>query len=716
MQTKLKAILFNEHFVSSCREVYESMRLLPLIQIVLLLATTLAPARAGAALPLDQQSISQLEERRDAMEAELEQLARFSLRSGTGAIGYRSLPQTTPNHPEWIEVDLSREHPIDEVVLVPALWRDSLKGFQADGFPVTFRILAGTTHDRSGTVLAEFNLSENSLQGIAPLVIPVKETMASWVRIEVSRLSRRSYDNKYILQFSEVLIFSGTENVALRKPVSVASVTHQRNDLTWTMQCLTDGFMPYLMDAAQGSPSLAYIKTSLTPAQPGDAPPTLSFDLGNEFPLSRIHLHVVDQSDTVPQGRFGEAGLPRHLKIEGATHPDFSDAVGLLEFKDRTLLETGPLMMWNIPETSCRFVRLIAIRSKDRPQIGFAEIELFANGKNVALGKPASLTFLVDYPDPDRSLAALTDGRNLYGNILPIRTWLHQLARRQAVERELPLLTAQLKERYARQQATVRWLGWLAVLLASGIVFTLLITRMLRMRQVARMKERFAADLHDELGASLHAIGLLGSHAKEMLESPEELAQTVDEITALSGRAATTTRYFSALQTSEEAHEDLLNDLQRAARRLIASLEYTFTVEGGEYLQSLKARSRSDLFLFFKEALVNINRHADATAVQIQLKADPQQINLRISDNGSGNPDSAEIELPPSLERRAKLLRAQVSVAPSTEGGTCITLLVRPRQRLHTSLLPTNRPTNRGAMVVDSQGCQPLENDRKQGG
>jgi len=52
-------------------------------------------------------------------------------------------------------------------------------------------------------------------------------------------------------------------------------------------------------------------------------------------------------------------------------------------------------MRWNLPETSCRYIRLTAIkpylynhRGQDKQRIGFAEIEIYANGSNIALGKP----------------------------------------------------------------------------------------------------------------------------------------------------------------------------------------------------------------------------------------------------------------------------------------------------------------------------------------
>ncbi|MGJ8656604.1 MAG: sensor histidine kinase [Akkermansiaceae bacterium] len=663
------------------------MNLLLIIQILFLLAITLVPSRGNSAISLDQQSISQLEEKRDAMEAELKHLANFTLREEVGSNGYRSSQTKDANRSEWVEVDLGQEISIDEIVLVPTLAR-SATGIQSEGFPIAFRILAGTKDDKAGKVIASFSEQDQLSPRIAPLLVPCSGKVASWVRVEATRLSSRRYDGKYALQLSELLVFSGSKNYALRRPVRGPQPDRVPIN-SWKLSYLTDGAVPYLMNSTMGQKSVAYIRSTYI-GENAYKTPSLTIDLNEVHDLSGISLHAIEQSDTVPHSISGDVGIPRHLQVEGATRADFSDAFLLLDARYKTLYDISPILSWNIvPARQCRYVRLTALEPyifddgiRKRARMGFAEIELFAEGRNVALGKTVVGNF--KHAIKDSPLVALTDGRNFYGNILPIREWMDKLARREVLERELPLITAQLQQRYIKQQSTVRRLVWLTVLLGAGILFTILITRMSRMRQVGRMKERFAADLHDELGASLHAIGLLGSHAKDVLDSPEELGITVDEITALSKRASTTTRYFSALQTAEEVHEDLLSDLQRNARRLIANLEYTFTVEGGEFIQSLKARSRSDLFLFFKECLININRHADATAVEIQLKADPQQIHLRISDNGSGIQDSDEAKLPPSLARRAKLLRAEVSFAPADGGGTCITLILRPRRGLNT--------------------------------
>lgn len=306
-------------------------------------------------------SLPRLEKRLATIDSDLDQLAHYSLRSGIGAIGYRSMGHTTADHLEWVEVELDGNYLIDEIVLVPNIWRDTDKGFQSDGFPAAFRIWAGTDGNRTGAVVAEYHSTDGILPRIAPLIIPIDERSASWVRVEATRLSPRAFDKKYVFQLAELIVFSGPEDVALRRPVNTSS-NEPDNAGAWDQRFLVDGFTPYLMDSAQGSQSVAYVSAV------GEKP-ALTLDLESTQLISRIHLHAVDQGDTVPQAYAGDLGIPRHLMIEGANNADFSDAVPLLDYRRESVNDTGPIMMWRIPEHPCRYVRLTEVEPNQAPEI-----------------------------------------------------------------------------------------------------------------------------------------------------------------------------------------------------------------------------------------------------------------------------------------------------------------------------------------------------------
>jgi len=647
------------------------MRLITLLAGILLLVA--APVEADA--PVSALSLNELGQRLEDIDSELEQLASYSLRGGMGNVGYRSRPHLEPDTPEWIEIDLGEVQSVDKVVVVPAIWRDTKTGFRADGFPLEFRIVAGTEEGAEGEVLASFDESDRLLPRIAPVVIRCEEVSASWLRLEATTLSPRAWDGMYLLQLSEIFVFSGEENIALQRPVT-ASTPELRKSVGRHQRFLVDGFVPYLMDAAQGEQSLAFVSEFGS----GELP-TVTIDLEQEYPLNRIHLHVTDLSDTVPQTHPADFGLPPRLIVEGAKQADFSDAVPLVEYWKESIYDVGPIIMRRFPETSCRYVRLVAVEpfmgsehDVSGAVIAFADIELFSGGRNVAMGKPVHCN--LESLGLKRPVEGLTDGLNLYGEILPTRRWMNELAYRHDLETERPLVIEELELDYARQKSKLNRMAWLVALLAGGIVVTILFDRIVRMRQLSRIRERLAADLHDELGANIHTIGLLSDLAEGSKEEPEELSTIHRRIRAVTELSGTAVRHCTDMLSATEAYTDLTEDMRRAARRIMAKLEHDFVVEGEEYLRRLKARTRVDLYLFYKECLVNISRHAEATEFSTVLKADQRSVTLTVRDNGRGL-DGSDDWIPSSLKRRARLLGGKVTVDRPEGGGTRIHLKLR---------------------------------------
>jgi len=218
------------------------------------------------------------------------------------------------------------------------------------------------------------------------------------------------------------------------------------------------------------------------------------------------------------------------------------------------------------------------------------------------------------------------------------------------------------------------------VLLGFGICITLLIDRITRLRQVARIKERLAADLHDELGADLHTIGLLSDLAGETTNGSEEsrsFHQRIREVTQQTGIAL---RHCTDMLAADGLFIGLVADMQRASERIMAKLEHDIDIQGEEQLNRLKPRTRVDLLLFYKECLVNISRHSSATKFITRLTADDKVIHLSVSDNGRGLVASEGDGIPNSLKRRARLLGAKITAESLAAGGTRISLKLPTRR------------------------------------
>ncbi|MGB1129663.1 MAG: sensor histidine kinase [Haloferula sp.] len=619
-------------------------------------------------------SLAELQKLERGIESELASLAQSSLNSGVGPIGFRSSSSPTHHREEWVQIDLVGDGAVDEVILVPTLWRDTEQGFVSDAFPAAFRIVAGADGDDEGRVVAEFEDTSAWLPRTAPIVVPLEGVDASWIRVEATKLNRRAFDDYYVFQLAELLVMGGQTNRALRRPVTSSRKTSELE--TWRKECLVDGILPYVMNAAEGRQSLAMVGV----VNEGETQ-VIGIDLGEEFPVSGVRLHAVDQSDTVPQAFGGDFGLPRHFRIEGSMDEEFSDPRILLEQRFDSIFQTGPVMAWDFEEVPCRYVRMLVLEPYQSDSVlkgvmrtGFAEIELTVEGSNVAKGAAVDCNFRVD--SPDRSLDALTDGLNLYGEILPVRRWMSELARRHELEAALPLVWAELNSRYDRQKKLLNRVSWVAAILAAGIALMVLYYRVLSLRQENRIRERISANLHDELGANLHAIGLLGDLAKDSVDSREDLVDTVDRIRALTERTGSAAKNCANMILARDVCEDLVAEMERDSSRLLADLDHTLEIDGEDFLRNLNRRRRIDLYLFYKEALVNVIRHSGATRVDIRVKADPKEIRLTVSDNGHGFSGHR----PQSLTRRARMLGGQFDVESQESGGTRVVLTLKTRK------------------------------------
>ena len=623
---------------------------------------------------------TRLEKRLEAIDQELETLAHPRLLSGIGPIGYRSQAHDTDGHEEWIEVSLEDKATINEIILVPALYHNPDSTVEADGFPEEFKIWAIDDETGTKTLLASFTAEDQILPRKSPLSIPCKAVLATRVRLEATALSQRAWDERYVLQFAEILIFCGQQNVGLNCTVTYSSADSSPEGAR-NPQFIVDGVVPYIMDANTGSRSLAFF-TDI----PVGSTNHFDINLGKPIKINGVCLHATDISDNIPHAHPNAFGIPRHFEIIGARKDDFTDGQPLAEFRLTTFV-AGPILQLKFPVTTCQFIRLKVIQPDHVPGsssgcLGLAEIECLSDGNNVAVASEVTTSLAPALISRQDRLPAITDGNNYYGEILTTRTWLNQLARRHELETERPLVQAALTAAYQSQKAAIELLFWVSCLLIAIIAAIIVIQRLLKHRAVYNTREQIAADLHDELGANLHAISLCSDLASTKIHEPDQLSplfQRIHELTSRSGKAA---KACVNLLESKGLYEGLVADIERIAGRLLSDIEYTINVEGGDHLEFLDPKTQIGVALFFKECLANVIRHSGATHVQANLDATPKELVLTVIDNGKGLPskESGIARLSPeSLLRRARLLRGTVVSTDRPEGGTCITLRTKTK-------------------------------------
>jgi signal transduction histidine kinase len=165
------------------------------------------------------------------------------------------------------------------------------------------------------------------------------------------------------------------------------------------------------------------------------------------------------------------------------------------------------------------------------------------------------------------------------------------------------------------------------------------LARLEQQRAMERERMRIAQDMHDEIGSKLTKISFLSERAKVELKETGPVAGQIDSI------AHTSRELLQALDEivwAVNPRNDTLEHLAAYLAQYAAEYFQNTTVDCDLRLQAelppqvMSAEIRHNLFLAFEECLNNVLKHAGASKVRVEIKADPGQMQITISDNGRG--------------------------------------------------------------------------------
>ena len=193
-------------------------------------------------------------------------------------------------------------------------------------------------------------------------------------------------------------------------------------------------------------------------------------------------------------------------------------------------------------------------------------------------------------------------------------------------------------------------------------------------------RARIARDLHDQLGANLTQVALLGEMAESDKELPEEVENHARQI---SQTARETTRALDEIvwtvNPSNDTLDGLINYVCKYAQEYLAlaGLRYRLDVPAQLPSVPISPELRHNIFLAAKEAVNNVVKHSKANSAWIRLKLESDHFTLEIEDNGKGIADGDEKKGRNGLRNMRKRLEeigGQFIVSKGLEGGTCISL------------------------------------------
>jgi signal transduction histidine kinase len=213
--------------------------------------------------------------------------------------------------------------------------------------------------------------------------------------------------------------------------------------------------------------------------------------------------------------------------------------------------------------------------------------------------------------------------------------------------------------------------------------------------KIEALRAEIAADLHDGLGTAFSKIAILSeSTASEfrrgLVTEPRALT-TIAEIARDGLRDMDDAVWF--IDPRCDMVRRLIVRIRTGAAALFEGTPTQCTVDVADELlvARMAPEHRRQLYLFVKEALANVRRHAGATTVTVQFLAERDRVLLEIVDDGTGFPYREDAAFSQgrgirNLKRRAEVLSGHVSIESApTFSGTRIRLDVPRRIMLDAS-------------------------------
>jgi signal transduction histidine kinase len=210
----------------------------------------------------------------------------------------------------------------------------------------------------------------------------------------------------------------------------------------------------------------------------------------------------------------------------------------------------------------------------------------------------------------------------------------------------------------------------------------------LQFKAVLAERTRLAQELHDTVEQTLTGIAMELDTARKLYEkTPQDALAHLELSCDLMSRSQLEVRQSVwDLRRLVQEQFDISSALLENARQLITGTNIRVDLQTKGQIRALPEVVEENFLRIGREAIVNVIKHAHATAVNIRLEFEPQRVALQIQDNGRGfipqkaaGPDEGHFGLL-GISERVKRLGGEFSIVSAPgEGATVrVEILLEP--------------------------------------
>ncbi|MCC6301351.1 MAG: hypothetical protein IT489_00940 [Gammaproteobacteria bacterium] len=192
-------------------------------------------------------------------------------------------------------------------------------------------------------------------------------------------------------------------------------------------------------------------------------------------------------------------------------------------------------------------------------------------------------------------------------------------------------------------------------------------------------KERIHRELHDTVLNDLASISIAVEGAERSVENPGRLREKLQKVKNNTAESARQLRSFLwVIDERQNSWEEIANSLRRLGYDLLNNFDIAFDMDAHGIREGTPAPAlaiKHTIHQAFREALINITKHARASHVKSTLAVDAGTVSITISDDGvglQGGPQDRKGYGLNNMIRRVKENNGDIDIESPREGGTKI--------------------------------------------
>jgi ligand-binding sensor domain-containing protein/anti-sigma regulatory factor (Ser/Thr protein kinase) len=222
---------------------------------------------------------------------------------------------------------------------------------------------------------------------------------------------------------------------------------------------------------------------------------------------------------------------------------------------------------------------------------------------------------------------------------------------------------------------------WFRILLSVfifGLFYAFYRFRLNQIQKVHAIRNRISSDLHDEIGASLSSIGIMGGLLTQNLSHDQKNNSFAQMIAEEAKKAGTAIDYIIwNINPKFDSLESLFTKINKESAELIEAQNIQYEFESNDLKdRNMSLDNKRNLYLMLKELINNALKHSQSTKISLKCSLSGNHLDLLFQDNGSGFDTAKESNRNglKNLKKRADELNGHLQIHSEIGKGTQISL------------------------------------------